>query len=140
MKGPLTIMKPIKQRSKSAITTNMFQDPNKIDDTPISTRENVEHFDFVGPQEIRKKLMFKPTPNLPLKLDHHQNQSVSDQTPFNQTGTTEKNPFNTTINRATMFDSLHRDQQIEYTKQTRNLERFKEYQDNWSKQRLHIRS
>ena len=30
MKGSFTIMRPIKQRSKSAITNNMFQDPDKI--------------------------------------------------------------------------------------------------------------
>lgn len=41
MKGPLTLMKPLKQRSKSALTTNMFQDPDKIEDTPMTARENI---------------------------------------------------------------------------------------------------
>ena len=31
MKGPLTLIKPLKQRSKSAITHNMFQDPEAVE-------------------------------------------------------------------------------------------------------------
>ena len=50
MKAPLTIIKPLKQRSKSALTSNMFHDPNYIEDQPTVSRDNAEHFDFVGPQ------------------------------------------------------------------------------------------
>ena len=50
MKAPLTLIKPAKQRSKSAISNNMFHDPNHIEDAPTKSRDNVEHFDFVGPQ------------------------------------------------------------------------------------------
>lgn len=39
---------------------------------------------------------------------------------FNQTANS-KNPFNSTINRNTVLSSLHREQQIEITKQSRNL-------------------
>jgi len=45
----------------------MFQDPNYIDDEPTVSRHNVEHFDFVGPQEVRKKLISKRVE--PLKLE-----------------------------------------------------------------------
>lgn len=32
MKGSFTVMRPIKQRSKSALISNMFQDPDKIEE------------------------------------------------------------------------------------------------------------
>ena len=37
----------------------MFQDPNYINDVPTVSRENIEHFDFVGPQEVRKRIISK---------------------------------------------------------------------------------
>jgi hypothetical protein len=49
MKGSLTIMKPLKQRSKSALTSNMFQDPDKVEADSLLHRENIEQYDFVGP-------------------------------------------------------------------------------------------
>ena len=49
MKGSFTIMKPLKQRSKSALNSNMFQDSDKVDADPLLHRENIEHYDFVGP-------------------------------------------------------------------------------------------
>ncbi len=49
MKGSFTIMRPIKQRSKSAITNNMFQDPDKIEEDDIKVRYNIEQYDLVGP-------------------------------------------------------------------------------------------
>lgn len=59
MKGPLTLMKPWKQRSKSAITQNMFHDPNRIESDNPPQKDNMEHYDIVGPQELRKKLLSK---------------------------------------------------------------------------------
>jgi len=32
-----------------------------------------------------------------------------------------------------MLNSMHKEQQVEYTKQMRNLERFKAYQTDWEK-------
>ena len=46
-----------------------------------------------------------------------------------------KNPFNTTINRTTMLESLHKEQQNEYMKQTRHIERFKEYKNDWDRKK-----
>ena len=50
-----------------------------------------------------------------------------------------KTPFSTTINRNTMLNSMHKEQQVEYTKQMRNLERFKEYQTDWEKKNNYFR-
>jgi hypothetical protein len=73
----------------------------------------------VGPQEFRRKLLTRN--NQPLRLDSKpQSQPQAEEIPFNQTQTS-KNGFATTINRNTMYDSLHKDQQIQFTKQTRNL-------------------
>ncbi len=66
MKGSLTIMKPLKQRSKSALTSNMFQDPDKVEADSLLHRENIEQYDFVGPLQFRKKIMTKY--GQPLKL------------------------------------------------------------------------
>lgn len=50
MKGPLTLIKPLKQRSKSAITHNMFQDPEAVEQTPTTSKPIKESYDVVGPQ------------------------------------------------------------------------------------------
>lgn len=75
---------------------------------PVTSRENIEHYDIVGPPEFRKKFLNKPAP---LKLDHSKVQPISEHVPFNQT-VNSKTPFNTTINRDTMLSSLHKTQQI----------------------------
>lgn len=125
MKAPFTVIKPFKQRSKSAITQNMFQDPNHVQEVAASTRENIEHFDFVGSQEFRTKLIAKQRPTLKLEVKGvDETTALNETSPFNQTGMS-KNMFNTTINRNTMLDSLHKEQQISFGKQTRNIERFK---------------
>lgn len=49
MKDSFTIMRPIKHRSKSAFTTNMFREPDPIEEEKIKVRENAETYDFVGP-------------------------------------------------------------------------------------------
>jgi hypothetical protein len=49
MKGPLTVIKPLKQRSKSAITNNMFQDNDNFEEMAHSIRAKHECYDFVGP-------------------------------------------------------------------------------------------
>ena len=38
MKGSFTIIRPIKQRSKSALMSNMFQDPDKIKEENVTAR------------------------------------------------------------------------------------------------------
>ena len=59
MKKPATLIRPAKERSKSAITSNMFADlENNAQLVQLST-ENHETYDFVGPLEFRKKLQAK---------------------------------------------------------------------------------
>ena len=48
--------------------------------------------------------------------------------------------MNTTINRNTMLSSLYKEQQIEYTKQNRNLNKHKEYHDLWDKQKNQLKN
>jgi hypothetical protein len=126
MKGSLTLYKPIKQRSKSAITANMFQQDDSSEPLP-HLRDQLETYDFVGPTEFRKKLLVKVQP---AKREEPQPEELL----FNETARS-KNAFNSTINRNTMMSSLHREQQIEITKQTRNLERYKEYQEMWERKK-----
>ena len=47
--------------------------------------------------------------------------------------------MNTTINRENILSTLHQDQVIELTKHTKNLKRFKEYQDVWERKKLSIK-
>ena len=124
MKDSFTIIKPIKQRSKSAFTTNMFRDPNQLEQQQIKVRENAQTFDFVGPVEFRTKLITKNTLSAKLQVKDKQNDQFS---PFNQTYTS-KNQMNTTINRDNMLSTLHQDQVTELTKHKKNLKRFKQYQ------------
>ena len=37
----------------------MFQDPDKIEDDNAKSKQNMESYDFVGPTEIRKKILSK---------------------------------------------------------------------------------
>lgn len=76
MKGPLTLIKPLKQRSKSALTKNMFQDPNRLEENTSTSRENIEQYDFVGPPEIRKKLLTSYAK--PLRLEQKNSQALNE--------------------------------------------------------------
>jgi len=38
-----------------------------------------------------------------------------------------------------MLDSLHKEQQIEYTKQTRIMEKYKDYQQLWERKKSYIK-
>ena len=49
MKGPLSVIKPLKQRSKSAITNNMFQQNDHFEERAPVVRAKHESYDFVGP-------------------------------------------------------------------------------------------
>ncbi len=46
--------------------------------------------------------------------------------------------MNTTVHRNTMLESLHTDQINELTRQSKNLNRFKEYQQIWEAKKLAI--
>ena len=40
MKGTATLIKPIHQRSKSAISHNMFKNEDEVEELPSASREN----------------------------------------------------------------------------------------------------
>ena len=72
MKDSFTIMRSIKHRSKSAFTTNMFREPDPIEEQNIKVRENAETYDFVGPAEFRTKLISKNSISAKMQLkDRH---------------------------------------------------------------------
>lgn len=65
MKNSVTIIKPIKVRSKSAFTKNMFRDPEMVEEINEKDKHH-QIYDYVGPQEFRKKLISKSIK--PIKL------------------------------------------------------------------------
>lgn len=72
MKGTVTIYRPLKGRSKSAVCNNMFEDTDKIEEDIKPVRNQHQSYDFVGPAEFRKKLLLKSIqPKHGLKLEQN---------------------------------------------------------------------
>lgn len=91
----------------------------------------------MGPSEFRSKLMRRMQPNSP-KVENRIARSTDPVSRFNQTGTS-KNPFGSTIGRNTMLSSMHQDQQLQATKQSRQIDRYEQYQQAWEIKKDHIR-
>ena len=81
--------------------------------------------------------MRKMQPNT-TKEENRQARSTDLVPQFNVTGMS-KNPFNSTIGRNTMLSSMHREQQLEATKQARQINRYEQYQNMWERKKELIR-